>query len=553
MFDKHLPFIEEAGKEGRPDPLPAGDLQRPVLLPEPGHALVRRRRAGARADDRSPDRRSRKKYQMVMIVPVYEREQAGVYYNTAAVIDADGTLPRQVPQEPHPAHLGLLGEVLLQARQPRLPGVRDRATARSASTSATTATSPRARACSGSNGAEIVFNPSATVAGLSQYLWKLEQPAHAVANGYFMGCINRVGTEAPWNIGKFYGHSYFVDPAGADSSPRASEDEDELVVAEMDLDLIEEVRRSLAVLPRPPPRDLRRHDGASSVMELSESRLETRFEDKKPAFDASEATREANRCLYCYRRALHHRLSDVDRHPDVHPEDRDRQPARLGAHDPRKRTSSAPVAPPCAPSRSCARAPASITTRSRSPSRSDDCSATPWRRPGLRICSIGPSPRAGASRSWAPVPRASPVRGALALRGHRAVLFEKERSPGGLNMTGVAPYKLRAEGCLCRGRVHSGARRRHPYGGRGGKRRLAPRSCSPTMTPSFSASGSGRTRSRGAGRRRTRRLGALAWIRRMKLDPARRLDGVRRAVVVGGGNTALDAAQRARGARGDRG
>ena len=61
-----------------------------------------------------------------------------------------------------------------------------------------------------------VYNPSATVAGLSQYLWKLEQPAHAVANGYFMACSNRVGTEAPWNIGRFYGSSYFVDPRGSD-------------------------------------------------------------------------------------------------------------------------------------------------------------------------------------------------------------------------------------------------------------------------------------------------------------------------------------------------
>ena len=66
----------------------------------------------------------------------------------------------------------------------------------------------------GLNGAEIVFNPSATVKGLSQYLWKLEQPAHAVANGFFMGCNNRVGTEAPWNVGEFYGTSYFVDPRG---------------------------------------------------------------------------------------------------------------------------------------------------------------------------------------------------------------------------------------------------------------------------------------------------------------------------------------------------
>ena len=75
----------------------------------------------------------------------------------------------------------------------------------------------------GLNGAEIVFNPSATVPGLSEYLWKLEQPAHAVANGYFVGAINRVGTEAPWNIGEFYGQSYFCDPRGRFSRrPRAT-------------------------------------------------------------------------------------------------------------------------------------------------------------------------------------------------------------------------------------------------------------------------------------------------------------------------------------------
>jgi beta-ureidopropionase len=87
-----------------------------------------------------------------------------------------------------------------------------------------------------------VFNPSATVAGLSQYLWKLEQPAHAVANGYYMGAINRVGTEPPWNIGKFYGTSYFVNPRG-ELLATASEDKDELVIADLDLSLIDEVRR----------------------------------------------------------------------------------------------------------------------------------------------------------------------------------------------------------------------------------------------------------------------------------------------------------------------
>ena len=101
---------------------------------------------------------------------------------------------------------------------------------------------PEGARCLGLNGAEIVFNPSATVAGLSEYLWKLEQPAHAVANGYFMACSNRVGTEQPWNIGKFYGSSYFVDPRG-NFLATASEDKTELITAELDLSMIEEVRR----------------------------------------------------------------------------------------------------------------------------------------------------------------------------------------------------------------------------------------------------------------------------------------------------------------------
>ena len=76
----------------------------------------------------------------------------------------------------------------------------------------------------GLHGAEIVFNPSATVAGLSEYLWKLEQPAHAVANGYFVGAINRVGIEKPWDIGEFYGQSLFLRPARQDAraSPAAT-------------------------------------------------------------------------------------------------------------------------------------------------------------------------------------------------------------------------------------------------------------------------------------------------------------------------------------------
>jgi N-carbamoylputrescine amidase len=62
-----------------------------------------------------------------------------------------------------------------------------------------------------------------------------------VANGYFMGCINRVGTEAPWNIGKFYGTSYFTNPRG-EIMVEGSEDRDELVVADLDLAMIDQVR-----------------------------------------------------------------------------------------------------------------------------------------------------------------------------------------------------------------------------------------------------------------------------------------------------------------------
>ena len=95
----------------------------------------------------------------------------------------------------------------------------------------------------GLNGAEIVFNPSATVAGLSDHLWELEQPAAAVANGYFVGAINRVGREKPWDMGEFYGRSYFCNPRGHIVA-QGSRDKDEVIVADLDLDEIREVRET---------------------------------------------------------------------------------------------------------------------------------------------------------------------------------------------------------------------------------------------------------------------------------------------------------------------
>src|SRR5690349_7223380 len=180
---------------------------------------------------------------MVCIVPVYEVEQAGVYYNTAAVIDADGTylgkyrknhIPQVAPGfwEKFYFRPGNLGYPVFETAAGRV-GVYicyDRHF-------------PEGARILGLNGAEIVLNPSATVAGLSEYLWKLEQPAHAVANGYFVGAINRVGVESPWQIGEFYGQSYFCDPLGK-LIAEGSRDQNELIVADLNLDLIAEVRNT---------------------------------------------------------------------------------------------------------------------------------------------------------------------------------------------------------------------------------------------------------------------------------------------------------------------
>ena len=182
-----------------------------------------------------------RKHRMVIVVPIYEEDGTGVYYNTAAVIDGDGKYlgkyrKNHIPQcgpgfwEKFYFRPGNLGYPVFDTMYAKV-GVYicyDRHF-------------PEGARELGLAGAEIVFNPSATVAGLSEYLWKLEQPAHAVANAYFVGAINRVGVEAPWNIGEFYGQSYFCDPRGQFVA-QASRDKDELITAEIDLDKIREVR-----------------------------------------------------------------------------------------------------------------------------------------------------------------------------------------------------------------------------------------------------------------------------------------------------------------------
>ncbi len=180
---------------------------------------------------------------MVLIVPVYEEEMSGVYYNSAAVIDADGKYLGKY-RKTHIPHVapGFWEKFYFRPGNLGYPCF-DTAFARIGVYICYDRHFPEGARCLGLNGAEIIFNPSATVAGLSEYLWKLEQPAHAVANGYFVGAINRVGTEAPWNIGEFYGQSYFCDPRGQIIA-EASRDKDELVVADLEMGKIREVRNT---------------------------------------------------------------------------------------------------------------------------------------------------------------------------------------------------------------------------------------------------------------------------------------------------------------------
>ncbi|MCB1605895.1 MAG: hypothetical protein KDI71_02815 [Xanthomonadales bacterium] len=182
-----------------------------------------------------------RKHQMVLIVPIYEEDGPGIYYNTAAVIDADGSYLGKYRKHhiPHCAP-GFWEKFYFRPGNLGYP-VFNTAYARVGVYICYDRHFPEGARALGLNGAEIVFNPSATVAGLSEYLWKLEQPAHAVANAYFVGAINRVGTEAPWNIGEFYGQSYFCDPRGQMLAV-GSRDQDELITAELDLDQIREVR-----------------------------------------------------------------------------------------------------------------------------------------------------------------------------------------------------------------------------------------------------------------------------------------------------------------------
>ena len=181
-----------------------------------------------------------KELAMVMILPMYEIVQAGLYYNTAAVIDADGSYLGKFCKQHIPQTHGFWEKYYFRPGIGGYP-VFDTAVGKVGVYICYDRHFPEGWRILGLNGAEIVFNPSATSRGLSEYLWSIEQPAAAVANIYYVGAINRVGIEELGD-NDFYGQSYFVNPEGSYVGAKGDAFKPELIVRDLDLGKIREVR-----------------------------------------------------------------------------------------------------------------------------------------------------------------------------------------------------------------------------------------------------------------------------------------------------------------------
>lgn len=241
MIESHLPLIEEAGRQG------VQVLCFQELFTQPYFCPSQDTRWYDSAEDIPDGPTTRlmqelaKKHSMVIVVPIYERaEISGLYYNTAAVIDADGTYLGKYRKTHLPQVEGFWEKFFFRNGTSNWPVFNTRY-CKLGVYICYDRHFPEGWRALALSGAEYIVNPSATVAGLSEYLWKLEQPAAAAANGCWIGAINRVGREQPWDIGEFYGQSYFVNPNG-EIEKIASRDQDELIVHDMDMSLVRRAR-----------------------------------------------------------------------------------------------------------------------------------------------------------------------------------------------------------------------------------------------------------------------------------------------------------------------
>lgn len=243
MLDKHVSYIVEAAKQGAqvmcfqelfygPYFCQVQDAQYYGLTEKiPDGPTVKLMQALAR------------QHSMVLIVPMYEEEQAGIYYNTAAVIDADGKYLGKYRKTHIPQVKGFWEKFYFRPGNLGYP-IYETAVGKVGVYICYDRHFPEGARMLGLHGAELVFIPSATSRGLSMHLWDIEQRSHAIANGYFVGTINRVGVEVEFGPNDYYGSSYFCDPRGSYIGDKASDREEQLIVRDLNMDLIQEVRQT---------------------------------------------------------------------------------------------------------------------------------------------------------------------------------------------------------------------------------------------------------------------------------------------------------------------
>ena len=240
MIDKHEAAVHEAAKQG------AQVMCFQELFYGPYFCQVQESEYYGYTEY-IPDGPTTKRFQslaketgMVLVLPMYEIEQPGIYYNTAAVIDADGTYLGKYRKQHIPQVKGFWEKFYFKPGNGGYP-VFDTAVGKVGVYICYDRHFPEGWRALGLNGAKIVFNPSATHRGLSEYIWRVEQPAAAVANIYYVGAINRVGIE-PLGENDFYGQSYFVDPEGKFVGEVGDPYEPELIVRDLDMKKLQEVR-----------------------------------------------------------------------------------------------------------------------------------------------------------------------------------------------------------------------------------------------------------------------------------------------------------------------
>jgi N-carbamoylputrescine amidase len=190
--------------------------------------------------------------QVVIVGSIFERRAAGIYHNSAAVIDADGAMlglyrKMHIPEDPQFFEKfyftpGDLGVRVFQTRYGRI-----------APLICWDQWFPEAARMAAMAGADVLFYPTAigwnaedkSTVGPSQHdAWKTIQRAHAIANGVFVAVVNRVGHEGPPDDGlEFWGGSFVADPFGVVMT-EASSDGEETLLADCDTRRIEEVRRN---------------------------------------------------------------------------------------------------------------------------------------------------------------------------------------------------------------------------------------------------------------------------------------------------------------------